>query len=153
MRSDAADFQNSREIRGIDLGALRLDQERCRVRLGPKTSDVVDRRVVINPRQARELLTAVHLVGGEGEGSRGGPDVGVAGVDDAAAAGVEQAPVRGRAELGEVLAQERDQLWWDWYAPGRGGGAVFESAFFVNRGAMRSITAPYAVHHRSGSTL
>ena len=29
----------------------------------PKTSDVVDRRVVINPRQARELLTAVTYIG------------------------------------------------------------------------------------------
>jgi hypothetical protein len=29
----------------------------------PKVSEVVDRRVVVNPRQARELLTAVTYVG------------------------------------------------------------------------------------------
>jgi integrase len=39
----------------------------------PKVSEVVDRRVVVNPRQARELLTAVTYVGqrGGGEFSRG----------------------------------------------------------------------------------
>jgi integrase len=39
----------------------------------PKISDTVDRRVVVNPRQARELLTAVTYVGqrGSGERSRG----------------------------------------------------------------------------------
>lgn len=36
----------------------------------PKTSEVVDRRVVVNPRQARELLTAVTYVGRRGRGRR-----------------------------------------------------------------------------------
>jgi len=34
----------------------------------PKVSDVVDRRVVVNPRQARELLTAVTYVGQQRRG-------------------------------------------------------------------------------------
>lgn len=39
----------------------------------PKVSEIVDRRVVVNPRQARELLTAVTYVGQRGRGkfSRG----------------------------------------------------------------------------------
>jgi integrase len=39
----------------------------------PKVSEIVDRRVVVNPRQARELLTAVTYVGqrGRGQFSRG----------------------------------------------------------------------------------
>src|SRR5580704_19620527 len=34
----------------------------------PKVSEVVDRRVVVNPRQARELLTAVTYVGQQRRG-------------------------------------------------------------------------------------
>jgi hypothetical protein len=34
----------------------------------PKVSEVVDRRVVVNPRQARELLTAVTHVGQQRRG-------------------------------------------------------------------------------------
>ena len=37
----------------------------------PKVSEVVDRRVVVNPRQARELLTAVTYVGQQRRGPRG----------------------------------------------------------------------------------
>ena len=36
----------------------------------PKASETVDRRVVVNPRQARELLTAVTYVGQRGRGHR-----------------------------------------------------------------------------------
>jgi len=36
----------------------------------PKVSDVVDRRVVVNPRQARELLTALTYVGPQRRGPR-----------------------------------------------------------------------------------
>jgi integrase len=36
----------------------------------PKVSEVVDRRVVVNPRQARELLTAVTYVGQQRRGPR-----------------------------------------------------------------------------------
>jgi hypothetical protein len=36
----------------------------------PKVSETVDRRVVVNPRQARELLTAVTYVGHRGRGQR-----------------------------------------------------------------------------------
>src|SRR5262249_2117894 len=36
----------------------------------PKVSETVDRRVVVNPRQARELLTAVTYVGTRGHGQR-----------------------------------------------------------------------------------
>ena len=36
----------------------------------PKISEVVDRRVVVNPRQARELLTAVTYIGKRGRGQR-----------------------------------------------------------------------------------
>jgi integrase len=43
-----------------ELAANNLDKVGWRA---PKVSDVVDRRVVINPRQARELLTAVTYVG------------------------------------------------------------------------------------------
>src|SRR5260370_7775268 len=34
----------------------------------PQVSDVIDRRVVVNPRQARELLTAVTYVGQQRRG-------------------------------------------------------------------------------------
>ncbi|MBB5139871.1 integrase [Thermocatellispora tengchongensis] len=37
----------------------------------PKTTETVDPRVVVNPRQARELLTAVTYVGKRGRGRRG----------------------------------------------------------------------------------
>ncbi|MGW7483491.1 tyrosine-type recombinase/integrase [Nonomuraea muscovyensis] len=37
----------------------------------PKTTETVDPRVVVNPRQARELLTAVTYVGKRGNGRRG----------------------------------------------------------------------------------
>jgi hypothetical protein len=36
----------------------------------PKVSETVDRRVVVNPRQARELLTAVTYIGTRGHGQR-----------------------------------------------------------------------------------
>jgi integrase len=36
----------------------------------PKTTETVDPRVVVNPRQAQELLTAVTYVGGRGRGRR-----------------------------------------------------------------------------------
>jgi hypothetical protein len=37
----------------------------------PKVSEVVDRRVVVNPRQARELLTALTYVGQQRRGPHG----------------------------------------------------------------------------------
>ena len=39
----------------------------------PKVLEVVDRRVVVNPRQARELLTAVTYVGERGGALARGP--------------------------------------------------------------------------------
>src|SRR5580704_5412088 len=63
-----------------ELSANPLDRVKWKP---PKVAEVVDRRVVVNPRQARELLTAVTYVGRPWRGRHRGEQLaGLTRIDD-----------------------------------------------------------------------